>query len=92
MSSTDSNRHEDSEDNELVILPSETQIDEEAQTEGAPKSSIWASAQQQSDGNEKDSPNGMNSDESARLWEYLKAETGYASYTAHLDAYKGRIP
>ena len=93
MPGTDSNCQGDSSDgNELVVLRSGRLSDEKVHVGEDQESSMEASIQQWNGSDEHDPLNEMSPDESARLWADLKAETGYASYLAYLNAYETSRP
>ena len=87
--STGSSHPEGSDGNELGDLARGRLPDEEAQIEGKPESSIQAGVHLKTDNDDDEPSSAMNPDEGARLWEDLKAETGYTSYFAYLEAYEG---
>ncbi|KAL9074069.1 MAG: hypothetical protein Q9161_002478 [Pseudevernia consocians] len=92
MPSMDSNQREDSDDNELVVSSRGRSPDEKVQIGEESEPGIHASVQQQNNSDKHDPKNKLSLEEVARLWEDLKAETGYASYTAYLEAYEKRFP
>lgn len=83
MSTTGSSRREDSDGNQLAVFPGRNLSDEEARNGVYQESSVYASVQHQVQREEHDPPNEISPDGSARLWEDLKTETGYASYAAY---------
>ncbi len=92
MPSLGSRHPEDSDGNELGDLARGRLPDEEAQIGGEPESNIQTGVHLKNGSDNGEASSGMNSDENARLWEDLKAETGYASYSAYLEAYEDDHP
>lgn len=82
MPTTGSSRREDSDGNELAVFPGRNLSNEEA------RNGVYQESQREEHG----SLNEISPDGSARLWEDLKTETGYASYAAYLEAYEERHP
>lgn len=83
--SKDFNRPEISDVRESTDFRSERLSDQEVHIQ---PSSSQASVQKQNDSNEHGPSNEINTDEIVRLWEELKAETGYTSYYAYLLIYE----
>lgn len=91
MPTTDPNRQEDRDGNELIVLPGKRLLDVEAYIAGDPQSGIQDGVQQQIQSHEHNPPNEIGPNEEARLWEDLKAETGYSSYSDYLCASEERL-
>ena len=88
MPGTRPNRSENSDGNELAEISSQRLPDEEAQTRQCRDSNIHASVEPMDNNDEHDSPIKVSSDESARLWVDVAAETGYNSYVDYLESYE----
>lgn len=88
MLSTGSSHAEGCDGNELGDLAHGRLPDEEAQIGEVPESSVQNGIHLKNDSDDDEPSSGMNPDEDARLWGDLKAETGYTSYTAYLEAYE----
>ena len=83
-----SNRSENSEGAELAELPGQRLPDEEAQTGECRNSSSQAIVEPMDNYYEHFSPIEVGSDENARLWVDVAAETGYNSYVDYLESYE----
>lgn len=93
MLGTDAIRRDNrSDDHGLVVLPSGRLSDAEAHIGEDQKLSIETSVLQRKKSDGHDPPKEMSPDESARLWADLRAETGYPSYLAYLNAYETSRP
>ena len=79
----------EADDNELEIFPGKRLPDEEARI-GEPRTRVGV--QLQNDSDEQESPTDTSQRDRIRMREELKAETGFASYTDFLEAYKERVP
>ena len=73
---------------ELANLARGRLPDEDAQIGGKAESSVQTGVDPKNDSDDSEPSRGMNPDEGARLWEDLKAETGYTSYFAYLEAHE----
>lgn len=90
MPSTATDHPEGSDSNELAVLSSGMVPDEESQIGEELGTNLQTGIQLPDVSRERDPSSRISRDESARLWEDLKTETGFKSYDDYLDAHEGK--
>ena len=90
MPRTASDHPEGSDSNELAVLSSGIAPDEESQIGEGLEKNIQTGTQLPDVSGEREPSSRISPDESARLWEDLKTETGFRSYHDYLDTHGER--